>query len=158
MSTGTCNGSGCTADVRWVLTEGGRRMPIDPDPHPDGTVVRRVDGQGRIRAHVLTGVELPAQEPAWRPHWTTCPASAEFRRRQWAAAPKCIACKLPLDRELTARTGWPWHPCCAPPTDLADAVREARAERAARHLHAVPSPREPDGEQLDLDQARRTLA
>lgn len=123
----TC--SGCGAPVRWVLTVGGRRMPLDPDPHPDGNVVRVTIDGGLVRAKVLTGAEMPAQDVAWRAHWTTCPASEGFRRRKTATTPRCVACRRPLDAGWAA-AGHRYHVLCAPP-----GPGELRAAVAA---HATP--------------------
>ena len=106
----TC--SGCGATIRWVLTIGGARLPLDPDPHPDGNVVP-VEVDGKRRAKVLTGPEMPAQETAWRAHFTTCPKSAHFRRRKAAATPKCRYCETPLDAWLVEQ-GENRHVNCGP--------------------------------------------
>lgn len=121
--------TGCSAPIRWVLTVGGKRMPLDPDPHPDGNVIR-VEHDGLIRARVLTGDELPAQEPAWRAHWVTCPASADFKRRKGATTPRCVECRQPLDPVL-ARLGDRWHPCCAPVAPPPDVRAIARQQGGA---------------------------
>ena len=94
----TC--TGCGAAVRWVLTVGGRRIPIDPRTSPTGNIVPVRSDDGTLRARVLTGDELPAQEPAWVPHWATCTRSAVFRRQQGQKAPKCLACGLVMDEWL----------------------------------------------------------
>ena len=116
-ATGTghsrCSGPRCGAIVRWVLTEAGRRMPLDEDPHPDGTVVLRHGPDGAVRAHVLTGAELPAQETAWRPHWQTCPDSSQLRRRKAAAAKRCRTCGCGMDPWLPAH-GYGAHIGCLP--------------------------------------------
>lgn len=144
--TSRCTGDGCGGTpIWWVLTEAGKRMPLDVAPDPSGNVILVEDDQGRIRARVLTGPELPAQQEAWVPHWRTCPASAEYRRRRHAAAPKCrYACGVPMDPWLTAN-GYTAHPNCAdPPTTSYGAapVREALHPR-----------REPEQDALDVDTA-----
>lgn len=119
-----CTGAGCGRPIRWVLTVGGKRMPLDPDPAPDGNVVRTVV-EGSVRARVLTGDELPAQDPAWVPHHRTCPAAAQFRRNRARAVKRCRGCTDPLDPVLAA-AGDLYHPLCAP-TDLREQVERARA-------------------------------
>lgn len=111
----------CHAPIRWVLTEAGRRMPIDFDPSPDGNVVAR-NVAGSIRAHILTGNELPAQETAYVPHHRTCPDAEQHKRRKRAATPKCRACGYRLDEWLVKR-GKHHHVNCEPPD-----VREVAAE------------------------------
>jgi hypothetical protein len=55
----------------------GSRMPLDPEPNPDGNVVLR-DGY----AHVLRKDEQPAAgEHRFMPHFATCPARQSFARR-----------------------------------------------------------------------------
>jgi hypothetical protein len=59
----------------------GKQMPIDPDPHPDGTVVP-VDVNGQRRAKVLRLGELSTHVGArFRAHWTWCPHSDAHRKR-----------------------------------------------------------------------------
>lgn len=112
----TC--TACSARIRWVITIGDRRMPLDPQPHEDGNVVPVVVDGGQRRARVLTGAELPAQVPAYRSHFVTCPNAAEFRRRKIATTPRCHGCGQPLDPVLSRRypNAWTarWHPTCAP--------------------------------------------
>ena len=121
-ATSTCRG--CPARIWWVLTVGGKRMPLDPIPTSDGSVVVEVRPDATVRARVLTGSELPAEGPAYRPHWQTCPSSETFRRRQVDHGPKCGLCRLPLDRWLVDE-GYTRHVGCLPtprPPDIAPAV------------------------------------
>lgn len=114
-TTDTC--TACGAVIRWVITIGDRRMPLDVDAHEDGNVVPVVVDGGLIRARVLTGAELPAQQTAYRAHFVTCPQASEFRRRKTATTPRCHGCGQPLDPILSRRgNAWTarWHPCCAP--------------------------------------------
>ncbi|QOR55379.1 MAG: hypothetical protein SHS37scaffold145_30 [Phage 71_18] len=64
----------CPAPIRWVLTENGKRMPVDLDPSPQGNV--RISREGV--AHVLTKDELAAVDPEadellYLSHFVTCP-------------------------------------------------------------------------------------
>lgn len=118
----TC--TGCGAAIRWVITDGGRRMPLDPDPVPDGNVVPAViDGQRRAR--VLTGEQMPADGPAWQAHFRTCPAAPQFRRRP--AGPRCAVCHNPMNPDLADLEQWTTHPCCDPAAG-ASTVRAALAD------------------------------
>lgn len=119
-----CQGDGCGRPIRWLFTEGGRRLPVDPEPHPAGTVVL-VTTDGRTLARVLTGAQLPAQEAAYRPHWVTCPASESFRGRQSQRAPRCARCRDRMDPWLTEH-GYDAHIGCLPPISLAEAVAAER--------------------------------
>lgn len=120
-----CNGPHCTADVRWVLTELGKRMPLDPDPVEDGNVYA-VMVDGKPRARVLGGGDHrpPDGTPMFVAHWTTCPDSEVFRRRQAAATKRCHGCQQPMDPVLGATDLY--HPTCAPdPATLRAALKAA---------------------------------
>lgn len=62
----------CGQPMRWGVTTSGARMPLDPDPTPDGNVWIRQDGRLRvltadeIARAPETGVEL------YMPHHATC--------------------------------------------------------------------------------------
>lgn len=109
-----CNGPTCTARIRWVITLAGARMPLEPQPDPDGNVIAVRLEDGSIRARVLTGAELPAQQTAWMPHWRNCPDSPEYRRRKTRTGPKCKACGGPMDPDLARTERWTTHPSCDP--------------------------------------------
>jgi hypothetical protein len=120
----TC--SSCLAPIRWVLTLGDKRMPLDVDPHPDGNVVIITTPEGDVRGRVLTGEHLPAQDTAYRAHFVTCPNAADHRRRRAIVTPRCHGCHLPMDPVL-GRTDL-YHPNCAPdPTAMRAALDTARA-------------------------------
>lgn len=100
----------CRTPVRYRLTIGGKRIAVDPAPHPDGTVVLEPD----LRARILTGDQLPAQTVAYREH----------RCGQVARPRLCRACHKPIDPAAGAL-----HPGCEP---------APRPEPAAQ-LEAAPS-------------------
>jgi hypothetical protein len=124
----TC--TACGREVRTVLTVNDHRRKVDPTPDPAGTVVRVVshtpDGTRTVRARILPGTELPAQETAWTLHDLTCPESFHAKRRAYAAQPKCRGCATPMDPWLT-ENGYPMHICCLPPLDLRDGLREKKS-------------------------------
>ena len=63
----------CGQQVRWVRTEAGRNMCLDPRPTPGGNVAL-VDTEGGLRARVLTTAELyDWRGQLWMPHIATCP-------------------------------------------------------------------------------------
>lgn len=69
----------CEAPVRWVYTEKGRRMPLDPDPYtgPEPTglfVIRPGDIALAVPPDAFPG------EPLYRSHFATCPNAASHRR------------------------------------------------------------------------------
>jgi hypothetical protein len=125
----------CLAPLRWELSEGDRRIPLDPDPHPDGNVIIVPGKRGGVRARVLGGGQLPAQQEAYRPHWVTCPASMDFKRRRHAAAPKCRGCQMPMPADLAAAEGWTYHPTCEPTPRIPGPVRAAMVAEKNRRTH-----------------------
>lgn len=100
----TCPKEHCRAPIVWRLTVNNRRISLDVDPHPDGNVIV-VEQDGRIRARILTGVEMPAQEDAYRQH--QCP-------KPEPVGPACTVCWLPMPRDPAYREHWWCHPCCDP--------------------------------------------
>lgn len=67
----------CNAPIVWVLTKSGKRMPIDATPVETGNIV--LNG---ITAEVLKAGVVPAQGvPRYVSHFSTCPQSAEHRRK-----------------------------------------------------------------------------
>lgn len=78
---------GCGARIDWVHTKAGKVMPVDEEP------VMVIEGEGRNvfvtdEGDVITGRQaLPEEENrelpvAFAPHWATCPAAGDFRRRR----------------------------------------------------------------------------
>lgn len=77
--------SGCDAPVRWVTTEAGKAMSLDPLPRPNGTIILVHQGQSRLVAQVVPRVALPVVgRPAYQSHFASCPMSDQFRRRRRA--------------------------------------------------------------------------
>lgn len=90
----------CGQPIVWATTERGRRIPLDPEPRPDGNV-ELICVHGVDVARVVTAVreqELEQQavaairagrEPELRlhmSHFATCPSADTFRRRARADA------------------------------------------------------------------------
>lgn len=115
----------CGRPTRWVITELGRRIEIDPDPVHDGNVVPVVV-DGHTRARVLGGGQLPVEGGAWQRHAVTCTASPEYVKRQARLAPRCRVCLLPMNPDLARLEQWTCHPCCDP-VEGAATVRAAIA-------------------------------
>jgi len=70
----------CGADVLWVPTLAGKRMPLNASPDPMGNVVLRKLPTGETFAHVLRKDEA-TDERRFMPHHATCPSAAQHRRR-----------------------------------------------------------------------------
>lgn len=113
----------CRAHGHWRLSISNRRLFLDADPDPTGNVVVVELGDGRVRAKVLTGAEMPAQQQAFRQH--ACP-------RAERPGPPCSVCRLPMDRDLAYAERWTSHPCCDPEYN-----RELGRQKAAGILEAA---------------------
>lgn len=78
---------GCGAHIDWIHTKAGKTMPVDEEP------VMVIEGEGRDvfvtdEGDTITGRRaLPHEESrelpvAFVPHWATCPAAGQFRRKR----------------------------------------------------------------------------
>lgn len=74
--------SKCKAPITWAYTESGKRMPLDPLPHPDGNVVYAGDGADRVRVlkKADQGDLFLAGLQRYNSHFVTCPAADSFRK------------------------------------------------------------------------------
>jgi hypothetical protein len=72
----------CQQPIRWVTTEAGKSMPLDPDP-ADGNIIGLPNpAGGEPLAHTLRKTDTPpADAPRFTSHWATCPTSERHRRR-----------------------------------------------------------------------------
>lgn len=74
--------SKCKAAITWVVTEGGKSMPIDSRPVADGNVV--YDGTGPDRVRVLKkadqGDMFLAGRQRFVSHFATCKYANQFRK------------------------------------------------------------------------------
>lgn len=72
----------CDREIRWVVTERGKRMPLDAEPVPDGNVELRVlDGQETAIVHAAGQRPLTAVGPFYVSHFSTCPDAGSWRKR-----------------------------------------------------------------------------
>lgn len=68
----------CGAEVSWVVLTTGRKMPLDPAPVANGTVIlSKHDGRGTV---IAPGTPMPVGVPRFAPHFATCPHAAQHRR------------------------------------------------------------------------------
>lgn len=78
---------GCGARIDWIRTRTGKTMPVDEEP------IMVIEGEGRDlfvtdEGDTITGRRATPQEErrelpvAFVPHWATCPAAGQFRRRR----------------------------------------------------------------------------
>lgn len=115
----------CDAPVRFVLTEMGKPMPLDPLPRPMGNVIMVPRGQSKLVAQVVSPGQLPVNgKAAYQAHFASCPDAAAHRRARSAKAgggrgrvvelgPDCVVCRRPLAVAL-ADAGETSHPMCDP--------------------------------------------
>lgn len=69
----------CNADIRWVETVNGRKMPLDAYPALRGNVI--LDGHGlAVVMGALDLSNLPADVDRYRSHFATCPKASERRK------------------------------------------------------------------------------
>ena len=70
----------CGADIYWVTTTQGNRMPVDAAPVPDGEALL-FWRQNKLRAYILTASEEVAPDRnRYASHFRTCPDAARWRR------------------------------------------------------------------------------
>lgn len=72
----------CSVAVRWVDTDKGSRMPLDPDMCPDGNFVFTDPEREEGTVRALGRMELlgPATRPRYKSHFATCPQSRTWRK------------------------------------------------------------------------------
>ncbi|WP_051943866.1 hypothetical protein [Streptacidiphilus rugosus] len=63
----------CGQQIRWSLTEAGKRQPLDPEPNSEGNTVARLSSTRTWLSRVPTA-ELPqmSYERRFMPHAATC--------------------------------------------------------------------------------------
>lgn len=76
----------CHQAIWWAQTGSGRRIPIDPEPVPDGNVV--VEHPGDHGEAMVTVLGRPEEQqlyadvgPRYQSHFATCPQAAQHRRK-----------------------------------------------------------------------------
>lgn len=96
----------CGAPVWWRVSVLGTRLRLDVDPDPSGSVIVIETPDGKVRAKVLTGPEMPAQQEAFRQH--RCPPTSEPSK-------PCRCCRRPMRPVwLFQLLRWDHHPGCDP--------------------------------------------
>ena len=66
----------CGEPIVWVMTENGRRMPLNPDPNPAGNIIFVEDADGHPVTHQLHRGEDPGDADRFVPHFATCSREA----------------------------------------------------------------------------------
>lgn len=75
----------CHAPVAWVVTERGKKMPLDWAPverteSGQGLFAIRLTDDGKIEAIAVTAAWLDDEEPVFTSHFATCPDRDKWRR------------------------------------------------------------------------------
>lgn len=70
----------CHRPIRWVETEKGKLMPIDPEPSAAGTILLRPQIDRKTLAIVGVPTEAFLGEPRYVSHFATCPDADRHRR------------------------------------------------------------------------------
>lgn len=71
----------CGAPIRWTISAKGRRLPIDPEPSPDGNITLEDRGQYREPRAVAHTVKAP-DVVYYISHFATCPDAKKWRRKR----------------------------------------------------------------------------
>lgn len=73
----------CDAKIKWVRTDGGKRMPLDAEPHAEGTIFilgRRNREVGRVLLGDALEEARERGEALYRSHFATCPHAEDWRK------------------------------------------------------------------------------
>jgi hypothetical protein len=76
-----CRSARCGAEILIVLLDTGNKMPIDPKPNAEGTVVLLPDGRGRVLKKAEVAVARRQGIALYTTHFYTCPEGPQFRKR-----------------------------------------------------------------------------
>ncbi len=77
----------CGAPVLWAVTAAGKRIPLDPEPQPDGNVVIASEVHPRTSVECVHAEVVPARSAIhpdrlrYQAHFASCPNAAQHRRR-----------------------------------------------------------------------------
>lgn len=69
----------CGARITWLETAGGKKIPVDEDPVPDGNIVIVGTMAHFLGKHDVS--ELALEGPRYVSHFVTCPQAGEWRGR-----------------------------------------------------------------------------
>ena len=76
----------CGADIIWVITQNGAKMPLDPEPSPEGRfvkvrVVRGMGGKTEFHVRSLKNSELEGNtKHLYASHFQTCPFADRHKK------------------------------------------------------------------------------
>lgn len=72
----------CKAEVVWIRTTFGNRMPIDPKPDVNGNMVKVARGKYRILSNAAAEKERELGTTLWMSHFHSCPNAEHHRQRR----------------------------------------------------------------------------
>lgn len=67
----------CKAPVVWVITEKGKRMPLDKEPVPNGNIIVLNNG---IAHFLLKDEPVKPETKRYVSHFATCPNAGQHRK------------------------------------------------------------------------------
>lgn len=70
LATKRC--TACPAEIIFVITTRGRRIPLDPDPNIEGNV-RLIDGVAHVVGNTIDLFDATDDGLRYMPHHATCP-------------------------------------------------------------------------------------
>jgi hypothetical protein len=68
----------CGAEIVWYMTERGRKIPLDPDPTPDGNLILVED---IVRYLTAEQRKQPVTDRRYISHFATCPSAEQHRKK-----------------------------------------------------------------------------
>lgn len=72
---GTSRCRSCGAAILWATTPSNKSMPLDAEPHPEGTI-QAVNGEAVTLRFSELAVARAERVPLYRSHFGTCPNAA----------------------------------------------------------------------------------
>lgn len=77
----------CGAKVVWVMTEAGKKMPIDPDPSEFGNIYFQKDGTVLVLTKYSAEGQRRLGKDLFLSHFVTCPNASSHRKAKSPKAP-----------------------------------------------------------------------
>jgi hypothetical protein len=86
MRVDQCRDAQCRADIIWAVTPGGRNMPVNAEPDPNGTVLVTLFPGAEVPVARVVDPNIPPLG-GWGgtlhvSHFATCPAAEKWRTRR----------------------------------------------------------------------------
>jgi len=75
-----CTGERCGREILIVQLTTGNKMPIDPEPTPEGRLRRLEDGRYEVLGAAAAEKARRAGERLWQSHFVGCPQGPQLRK------------------------------------------------------------------------------